>query len=163
MAAVLMIMYSGNKMKPIRTILAQNWILITTIIIAGLILTNIWFTYRIKSGLRELAEKLKNEDVSGTDVFYRVGPATADALKSVTRDDYSISIWPLDCGIWESLSVTHTAFVKSKEMEIALRIRFNIFDGYFHIVGFYTVRYKEESHQPIDSNANFSKSESITK
>jgi len=126
-------------MKKIRSIIAKLWIRAILIILVCLIVSNFWFTHRIKSGLRDLAEKLKKENVCETEVFPWVGPSTADALKAVTKEDYSVSVWPLD-GMHESILVTHTAYVKSKEKEIGVRIRLSLFDGHLHIVGFYTVQ-----------------------
>jgi hypothetical protein len=126
-------------MKKLRTIFSIRWLRIVFIFALALIATNAWLSHRIKSGLRDLAGEIQKSEDPRSDFFYWVGPATTYSIKEVTKSDYSISVWPFD---WFGTGefVTHTAFIKSSEKEIGIRIRFNPLDRFFHIVGFYTVR-----------------------
>src|SRR3954451_18263092 len=124
-------------MKKLRTILSKRWLRIGFIFALALIATNAWLSHRIKSGLRDLAGKIQKSEDPKSDVFYWVGASTISSIKGVTKGDYSISVWPFD---WfeSGQFVTHTAFIKSPEKEIGIRIGFNPMDRFFHIVGFYT-------------------------
>ena len=127
------------KMKKLRAILSTRWLRIGFVFVLALIATNAWLSYRIKIGLRDLAGEIQKSEDPRSDVFYWVGPSTTSSIKEVTNGDYSISVWPFD---WfeSGQFVTHTAFIKSSEKEIGIRIRFNPLDRFFHIVGFYTIR-----------------------
>lgn len=126
-------------MKKPRTIFSTRWMRIVFIFALALIATNAWLSHQIKSGIRDLAGEIQKSEDPRSDTFYWVGRSTASSIKEVTKGNYSISVWPFN---WfgSSQFVTHTAFIKSSEKEIGIRIRFNPMDGFFHVVGYYTVR-----------------------
>jgi hypothetical protein len=100
---------------------------------------NFWLSTKIKSGLRGIAVGGSGLGQVGTNEFVQVGPASAEAVRKICSQPYSITVYPFDW-LGESLAVTHTAFLESAAGKIGVRVRFDLLSGKFHLVGFYTVR-----------------------
>lgn len=85
--------------------------------------------------LKELIHEIKLNPNYQSRVIAWIGPATRRELAAMNGADDSISIRPL-VSFGNGPSVTHTAFLKSGSKTLRLRLRFNPFEGKFHIVGF---------------------------
>jgi hypothetical protein len=124
-------------MPPIRIIFSRRWVWLAVLVAAVLLGANFWLSAKLKAGLRDIAAG-SGLGQAGSKEFAKVGPATAEAVRKISSQSYSITVFPFDW-LGESLAVTHTAFLESAAGKIGVRVRFDPFSGKFLIVGFYTV------------------------
>jgi hypothetical protein len=119
--------------------LRRHWAVWSGLLALAILAAHLVITMEIKAGLLDLARELRETGEARSSVFYRVGPAVAAAIKGSTAEDYSILVRPFD-RVGSGKMVTHTAFIRSSDREIAIRIRFNPLSGWCHLVGYMTIR-----------------------
>jgi hypothetical protein len=106
------------------------------VLLAALMGANFLVSRNAKIALRANIEQNEAAETKG---FAYIGEATSSELSHFHGSDYSITILPFDW-VERSLSVTHTAFIKTENSELRIRLRLNPWGAPNHIVGYTRIK-----------------------